>query len=44
MVESYYPGTVPNQCFDDSSNGLPKVTIRVDKAPSSTIASISYED
>ena len=38
MVESYYPGTVPNQCFDENSNGTPTVTIRVDKAPTLTIA------
>ena len=33
MVETYYPGTVPYQCFDDEENSAPTVNIRVDKAP-----------
>ena len=42
MVESYFPGTVPAQCFDKI--GAPTVKIRVDKAPSTTIAELFYDD
>ena len=45
MVESYYPGTVPDFCFEDTSNGVPTVKIRVEKCcPSKTLASITYDD
>lgn len=44
MVESYYPNTVPDLCFDEESSGSPTVTIRVDKAPQTIIVALTYDD